>query len=88
MEWHKSGARGEPGSTAARAAFQAHRQRTRTVPARQDEHREATGPMPHRKWLPAPPGADLIWGISSAGQHTIISMLVSVGKKKPLLVLA
>lgn len=88
VERHKSGARGEPGSTAAaRAAFQAHRQRTRTAPACQDEHREATGPVPHRKGLPAPPGAGLMWGTGSAGQHTVISMLGSVGTKKLLLVL-
>lgn len=28
-----------------------------------------------------------MWGVGSAGQHTVISMLASVGKKNPLLVL-
>lgn len=78
MERHKSGARGELGSTAARAAFQARRQRTRMAPAWQGEHRGATGFMPHRKGSPDPPGADLMWGIGSASQHTVISMLKSL----------
>lgn len=84
VERHKSGARGEPGSTAARAAFQAHRQRTRTVPARQGEHREATGLVPQRKGAPAPPGANSVWGFGSASQHTVIPMLKPLWQRKSL----
>lgn len=78
MERHKSGARGELGSAAARAAFQAHRQCMRMAPAWQGEHWEATGLMPQRKGPPAPPGANLMWGIGSASQHSVVSMLKSL----------
>lgn len=76
VERHKSGVRGEPGSTAARAVFQAHRQHT--APARQGQHRGQTDLMPQRKGPPAPPGAVLVWGVGSAGQHTVISMVKSL----------